>query len=43
MHIAKAHHLRVIEDCAQSHGNGWHGKSTGTFGDAGAIVTDDKN
>jgi dTDP-4-amino-4,6-dideoxygalactose transaminase len=32
--VAKAHGLRVIEDCAQSHGATWNGKWTGTFGDA---------
>ena len=31
--IAHAHHLFVIEDCAQSHGSTYHGKKTGTFGD----------
>ena len=33
--FAKAHGLKVIEDCAQSHGARLAGKMTGTFGDAG--------
>lgn len=32
MRIARKYHLQVVEDCAQSHGNSWHGKRTGTFG-----------
>ncbi|MGB4775165.1 MAG: DegT/DnrJ/EryC1/StrS family aminotransferase [Daejeonella sp.] len=35
--IAKKHDLRVIEDCAQSHGATYKGKMTGTFGDFGAF------
>ena len=31
--IAKKHHLRVIEDAAQSFGSQWHGKRIGSFGD----------
>src|SRR5207244_9041328 len=31
--IALAHGLRLIEDCAQSHGALYHGKPTGSFGD----------
>jgi dTDP-4-amino-4,6-dideoxygalactose transaminase len=31
--IARAHGLRVIEDCAQSHGALYRGRLTGTFGD----------
>ena len=31
--IAKKHHLRVIEDAAQSFGSRWHGKRIGSFGD----------
>ncbi len=32
MDIAERHHLLVVEDCAQSHGNSWKGRKTGTFG-----------
>jgi dTDP-4-amino-4,6-dideoxygalactose transaminase len=31
--IAHAHNLRLIEDCAQSHGALYRGKPTGSFGD----------
>ena len=34
MDIARQHGLRVIEDCAQSHGAAIAGKTSGTFGDA---------
>ncbi len=34
MSIAHAHRLKVIEDCAQSHGATYRGRKTGTFGDA---------
>ncbi|MEO6742103.1 MAG: DegT/DnrJ/EryC1/StrS family aminotransferase [Chthoniobacteraceae bacterium] len=34
MGLARQHGLRVIEDCAQSHGAAIAGKTTGTFGDA---------
>jgi dTDP-4-amino-4,6-dideoxygalactose transaminase len=34
MEIALRHELRVIEDCAQSHGSAIGGRTTGTFGDA---------
>ena len=37
MEIAKKHHLRVVEDCAQSHGAQFNGKTTGTFGDIGCF------
>ena len=37
MEIAKKHSLRVIEDCAQSHGACFQGKMTGTFGDIGCF------
>lgn len=30
------YNLKLIEDCAQSHGAKYHGKMTGTFGDFGA-------
>ena len=33
MEIARQHGLRVIEDCAQSHGAAIGGRTTGTFGD----------
>lgn len=35
--FARAHGLKVIEDCAQSHGAKLAGKMTGTFGDAGCF------
>jgi dTDP-4-amino-4,6-dideoxygalactose transaminase len=31
--LARAHGLRLIEDCAQSHGALYHGQPTGSFGD----------
>lgn len=34
MKIAKAHDLKVIEDCAQAHGATYKGQKVGTFGDA---------
>ena len=34
MSFAKKHNLKVIEDCAQSHGAHYKGKMTGTFGNA---------
>lgn len=37
MDIAYRHNLRVVEDCAQSHGNHWNGKTVGTFGDVGCF------
>lgn len=37
MEIAKRHGLKVIEDCAQSHGADYKGKRTGTFGDIAAF------
>lgn len=33
MAVAKKHGLKVVEDCAQSHGADYKGKRTGTFGD----------
>lgn len=33
MQIAEHHHLKVVEDCAQSHGTKWRGRKCGTFGD----------
>jgi dTDP-4-amino-4,6-dideoxygalactose transaminase len=35
--LARAHGLRVVEDCAQSHGAKWRGRMTGTIGDAAAF------
>jgi dTDP-4-amino-4,6-dideoxygalactose transaminase len=35
--ICRRHNLRLIEDCAQSHGAKYKGRSTGTFGDFGAF------
>lgn len=37
MNIAKKYNLRVVEDCAQSHGACFNGKMTGTFGDIGCF------
>ena len=37
MKIARKHNLRVVEDCAQSHGARFRGKMTGTFGDIGCF------
>lgn len=37
LHIAKSHHLKIIEDCAQAHGATYKGKMAGTFGDFGAF------
>lgn len=37
MDLAHKHHLRVVEDCAQSHGNHWLGQTVGTFGDIGCF------
>jgi len=37
MDIAGRHNLKVVEDCAQSHGNHWNGKTVGTFGDIGCF------
>ena len=35
--IARRHNLKVIEDCAHSHGGEWRGKHTGTWGDIGSF------
>lgn len=35
--FASKHDLRLIEDCAQSHGAKFKGQMTGTFGDAGCF------
>ena len=37
MELAHKYDLKVVEDCAQSHGNHWHGKCVGTFGDIGCF------
>lgn len=37
MDIAKKYNLRVVEDCAQSHGARFEGQMTGTFGDIGCF------
>ena len=37
MTIADKYNLKVIEDCAQSHGNHWQGKTVGTFGNVGCF------
>jgi dTDP-4-amino-4,6-dideoxygalactose transaminase len=34
--IAKKHNLKVIEDCAQSHGAKYKGRLSGSFGDYAA-------
>ena len=35
--ICKKHGIRLVEDCAQSHGSKYNGKTTGTFGDIGCF------
>lgn len=35
--MCKKYNLRLVEDCAQSHGAKWNGKMTGTFGDIGCF------
>lgn len=35
--FCKKHNLKLIEDCAQSHGSCYEGKMTGTFGDIGCF------
>lgn len=37
MNIADKYKLKVVEDCAQSHGAKYNGKTTGTFGDIGCF------
>jgi len=37
MDIAHRHNLKVVEDCAHSHGNKWHGQTVGSFGDIGCF------
>ncbi len=36
--IAHQHNIKIIEDCAQSHGATYKGKKTGTLGDAAAFI-----
>lgn len=35
--LCKKYHLRLVEDCAQSHGACFNGQMTGTFGDVGCF------
>lgn len=35
--IANRYHLKVVEDCAQSHGAKWLGKNVGSYGDIGCF------
>ena len=35
--ICKTHNLKLVEDCAQSHGATFKGRMTGTFGDVGCF------
>lgn len=35
--ICKRHGLKLVEDCAQSHGSTWRGRQAGTFGDIGCF------
>jgi len=35
--ICSRHNLKLVEDCAQSHGATYHGRTTGTFGDIGCF------
>ena len=37
LELCKKHNLKLVEDCAQSHGATYKGKKTGTFGDFGAF------
>lgn len=37
LQVCRKHHLRLVEDCAQSHGACFQGKMTGTFGDIGCF------
>ena len=37
MEISRKYNLKVVEDCAQSHGACYDGKKTGTFGDIGCF------
>ncbi|MCD7806510.1 MAG: DegT/DnrJ/EryC1/StrS family aminotransferase, partial [Lachnospiraceae bacterium] len=35
--LCHKYHLRLVEDCAQSHGSAFHGQKSGTFGDIGCF------
>ena len=35
--LARKHHLKIIEDCAQAFGAFYHGEKVGTFGEAGCF------
>ena len=35
--LCKKYNLKLVEDCAQSHGASYDGKMTGTFGDIGCF------
>ncbi len=37
LELCKKYNLRLVEDCAQSHGAKYEGKTTGTFGDIGCF------
>ena len=37
MLLAHRYNLKVVEDCAQSHGNHWCGQTAGSFGDIGCF------
>lgn len=37
MYLADKYHLKVIENCAQSHGNHGEGKTIGIFGEVGCF------
>jgi aminotransferase EvaB len=37
LEVARAHSLKVVEDCAQSTGTTYKGRATGTFGDVGCF------
>ena len=37
MELAQKYKLKVVEDCAQSHGNSWEGKRVGSLGDIGCF------
>jgi dTDP-4-amino-4,6-dideoxygalactose transaminase len=35
--LASRHHVKIVEDCAQSHGAAFRGKRVGSFGDSGCF------